>query len=254
MSKDYYSILGVLPSAEPAVITAAYKALSKLYHPDLYQGEDSHDRMAAINKAYDTLSNEEKRTEYDASRKDELPEEDPFFTESQGGSNDPFKDEWEIALSYHPEVKEYSEELSSLSSRLGFIFRITLLESKKFMEAEELKQRLRKAFLETYFGENRSVIELANFLIKKKNKEVLRELNKAVSILGDSSAIEIIKRLIEKHSLPLRWDGYQYIAYDPEKEKASVREPEYDTDSWVMLGGSVLLFIIFLIVVGSCES
>jgi len=121
MSKDYYSILGVLPSAEPAVITAAYKALSKLYHPDLYRGEDSHDRMADINKAYDTLSNEKKRAEYDASRKDELPEEDPFFTESQGGSNDPFKDEWEFVLSYHPEVKKYSEELSSISSRLGFI-------------------------------------------------------------------------------------------------------------------------------------
>ena len=51
MSKDYYSILGVLPSAEPAVITAAYKALSKLYHPDVYQGEDANDRMVDINEA-----------------------------------------------------------------------------------------------------------------------------------------------------------------------------------------------------------
>ena len=34
-NKDYYAILGVHPTAEKAVIDAAYKALAKRYHPDL---------------------------------------------------------------------------------------------------------------------------------------------------------------------------------------------------------------------------
>ena len=40
MDKDYYAILGVHPSAEEAVISAAYRALAKLYHPDLYKASE----------------------------------------------------------------------------------------------------------------------------------------------------------------------------------------------------------------------
>ena len=35
-NKDYYAILGVHPTAEIAVIEAAYKALAKKYHMDIY--------------------------------------------------------------------------------------------------------------------------------------------------------------------------------------------------------------------------
>jgi len=31
---DYYQVLGVIPSAEPVVIKAAYRALVNIYHPD----------------------------------------------------------------------------------------------------------------------------------------------------------------------------------------------------------------------------
>ncbi|MGZ8946365.1 MAG: DnaJ domain-containing protein [Methylococcaceae bacterium] len=36
--KDFYRILGVIDSAELAVIKAAYKALMMIYHPDRYSG------------------------------------------------------------------------------------------------------------------------------------------------------------------------------------------------------------------------
>ena len=32
-NKDYYRILGVIPSAEDFIIRAAYKALAQRYHP-----------------------------------------------------------------------------------------------------------------------------------------------------------------------------------------------------------------------------
>lgn len=65
--KNYYEILEVDKNASPEVIDKAYKTLVKKYHPDL---QESHQKMEAeskikeINEAYDILSNELKRAEY----------------------------------------------------------------------------------------------------------------------------------------------------------------------------------------------
>jgi curved DNA-binding protein CbpA len=68
--KDYYAVLGVLPSAELVVIRAAYRALALRYHPDQCQGEQfvAEVRMRELNEAYEILSNEEARSRYDAVR------------------------------------------------------------------------------------------------------------------------------------------------------------------------------------------
>ena len=36
--KDFYAILGVSVNAELEVINAAYRAMAKKYHPDVYKG------------------------------------------------------------------------------------------------------------------------------------------------------------------------------------------------------------------------
>jgi DnaJ-class molecular chaperone len=54
MEKDYYAILGVNPSAEEAVISATYRALAKLCHPDAYKGGNAAERMAKIYGAHAT--------------------------------------------------------------------------------------------------------------------------------------------------------------------------------------------------------
>lgn len=46
--------LYLLPGAPISVIQAAYRAVSKLVHPDL-AGAGNHARMVAVNKAYDLL-------------------------------------------------------------------------------------------------------------------------------------------------------------------------------------------------------
>jgi len=72
---DYYKILEVDPQASKEVIEKAYKALSLKYHPDKHP-EDKREaatcRWLEIRKAYEVLSDESKRTEYDASRKREM--------------------------------------------------------------------------------------------------------------------------------------------------------------------------------------
>lgn len=44
-------VLGVLPTAPKEVVTAAYKALSKLHHPDTGNGKSDPKKMAQINVA-----------------------------------------------------------------------------------------------------------------------------------------------------------------------------------------------------------
>ncbi len=67
---DYYAILGVAPDASAAEIKRAYRVLVKQHHPDLYAlnpdvAWEAEIRMSEINKAYEVLSNCQKRQEYD---------------------------------------------------------------------------------------------------------------------------------------------------------------------------------------------
>lgn len=68
--EDLYTVLGILPDAEEVVVTAAYRALAKRYHPDAWKGDpnEAHLRMIAINEAYSILGDKARRAEYDKSR------------------------------------------------------------------------------------------------------------------------------------------------------------------------------------------
>jgi len=63
--KTYYDSLEIHASASTEVINAAYKALSKKYHPDVSNDKDALQKMQEINVARDTLLDEEKRKQYD---------------------------------------------------------------------------------------------------------------------------------------------------------------------------------------------
>ncbi len=63
MSKSYYDILGVDKSVNGAEIKKAYRKLSLKYHPDKPGGDE--ERFKEINGAYEILSDEDKRRQYD---------------------------------------------------------------------------------------------------------------------------------------------------------------------------------------------
>ena len=64
--KNYYEILGVSPSASFDEIKKAYRELAKKYHPDKNKNDkDAEEKFKQINEAYDVLSDEKKRKEYD---------------------------------------------------------------------------------------------------------------------------------------------------------------------------------------------
>ncbi len=68
--KDHYQILGVTEDAHPEEIRDAYYKLVKDYHPDVnqnipeYISEKAREIFTAINSAYETLSDSEKRENY----------------------------------------------------------------------------------------------------------------------------------------------------------------------------------------------
>jgi curved DNA-binding protein CbpA len=61
---NYYAILGVPVDADNETLKRAYRQLARRYHPDL-AGPEGAVQMKRINRAYDVLSDPEKRLNYD---------------------------------------------------------------------------------------------------------------------------------------------------------------------------------------------
>ena len=117
--KDYYAVLGVLPTAQNIVIRAAYKALAQRYHPDRFSGaiEDANLRMTEINAAYAVISDKAMRAEFDRARGSGTKSGDEYFregTDQPPPGVDPLAADWALALSYYP-------DLGSIDARLAKI-------------------------------------------------------------------------------------------------------------------------------------
>lgn len=65
MAKDYYSILGVSKTASQDEIKKAYRKLALQFHPDRNKGKESEDKFKEVTKAYEVLSDQQKRKTYD---------------------------------------------------------------------------------------------------------------------------------------------------------------------------------------------
>jgi molecular chaperone DnaJ len=63
--KDYYKILGVSEGASKEDIKSAYRKLTMQYHPDRNSDKDAEDKFKDISEAYNVLSDDEKRRQYD---------------------------------------------------------------------------------------------------------------------------------------------------------------------------------------------
>ncbi|MEK7569746.1 MAG: molecular chaperone DnaJ [Patescibacteria group bacterium] len=79
MAKDYYNILGVDKGASKDEIKKAFYKLAHKYHPDKKGGDES--RFKEVNEAYQVLSDDTKRTQYD--------QFGPSFAQGYGGQGGP---------------------------------------------------------------------------------------------------------------------------------------------------------------------
>lgn len=93
---DYYSTLGVDPSADQETIKRAYKKLAMKHHPD--RGGNT-DKFQEIQKAYNTLGDDQARAQYDMERNGlggrefHFTTDNPFdpFSQMFGGRGSPFE-------------------------------------------------------------------------------------------------------------------------------------------------------------------
>ena len=76
--EDYYELLQISSTAEMETIQRVYRILVARYHPD-NRHTGNTERFLRLTQAYETLSDPEKRSAYDAGRHRELPRPLPVF-------------------------------------------------------------------------------------------------------------------------------------------------------------------------------
>lgn len=96
MNKDFYQILGVSKNASAEEIKKAYRRLALEYHPDRNKTKEASAKFKEISKAYEVLSDQQKRQTYDqfGASAFEGGGQGPFggspFGGGQGGQYGPF--------------------------------------------------------------------------------------------------------------------------------------------------------------------
>lgn len=94
MADELYQVLGVKKAASQADIKKAHRTRAKQHHPDLNPGDKaSEETFRKIQAAYNVLSDEEKRRQYDAGEIDAEGKETPrqFYREyADAGGDHPY--------------------------------------------------------------------------------------------------------------------------------------------------------------------
>ena len=76
-AKDYYAVLGVSEKASYKQIKYAYRRLARKYHPDRNNSVYAEEMIKKINTAFEVLSDETKRAQYDKMEFDNSHEMEP---------------------------------------------------------------------------------------------------------------------------------------------------------------------------------
>lgn len=104
-SIDYYALLGVRRKASPDEIKRAYRKLVFQYHPDRNpDNQNAAEKLKAIMAAYDVLSNEESRSQYDKATWSPFQDED----KSTSGNGSHFSYEFKRASVPEPQCPKCS--------------------------------------------------------------------------------------------------------------------------------------------------
>jgi curved DNA-binding protein CbpA len=87
-ARDPYEVLQVAPTADDAVLRAAYRALAQRFHPDI-AGPDGEARMRELNAAWEAIGTAERRAAYHRARRESEQAQSAGSTAATGSSGRP---------------------------------------------------------------------------------------------------------------------------------------------------------------------
>jgi curved DNA-binding protein CbpA len=241
-AKDYYSILGVLPSIEASALDAVYKALVKKYHPDVFAGDKNiaEEKTKEINEAYSVLRDPQKRKQYDEQRQKENKgfgsfEQNNNFDNDNSVIFEQIKKDWEIVIDFYPSADFWRKELEELSPSLAILYQITLITEKMYEKFNEIGKIFKIEFLKAYFGDNDIIQKLAVELIKSKNLNAAIHLNNVIRVIGSpnsyKNAIDIEEKIRKKFNIPLyNHKGIVLNSINIKHAQKEFTQPFYNTE------------------------
>jgi hypothetical protein len=173
---DYYELLQISPSAQLSTIHRVYRFLAALYHPDNPEKGDS-EKFLLLQQAFNTLSDPERRAEYDLARHNAEAQSTPmsesidFMDGVQGEMNRRLAllsllYRWRRTSPHTPEVS-----LAEAESRMGFPrdyldFTIWYLKSKKYITVGDNSALALTALGVDYVESNSSSIPVLHKLLE----------------------------------------------------------------------------------------
>lgn len=107
LSEDFYKLLGIEKSASQKEMKSAYRKLSAKYHPDKNPGDkEAQEMFIKINRAYETLTDPEKKKIYDIYGEEGLAKENQLSEQNkQRGQNAYVEVEVELEELYNGATK-----------------------------------------------------------------------------------------------------------------------------------------------------
>jgi len=204
--------MGLDQSADLEVIKTVYRVLARKYHPDVYDGpkEKGEALFRELNKAFDVLSNQNRRTKYNESRNQSGERASNFNTavisdddkDNASHYDSKIDQAWKIAERIYPDINNCRKRLGQINSTLAIAFTSFVVENKSFGNALSLANQFQEMFLSTYFGKDKRVQSLALELIIQNKKSLALDLNKIVKVTGiPDKTNAFIDKFLEIHDL-----------------------------------------------------
>lgn len=232
---NYFEILGVSQDAPPEVVRAAYQALARLHHPDRTGTGDS-EKMAAINRAYEVLSDAQERERYVSTLKR------PFHSGElqQDGISKETMDAWMDGVKSFPYAEQLRAKLEPLGIKTVATFVNEVVSEKAFHNCTAKYWSVRDKFLRDAFSNDRRLQKLGEQLMVSGENQKAASLAKRIQVLGLSpQAAEACFREFA--------DAAEYAAYEHERANRDVSAKRRAITIMWLVALCYVVFVIFVV-------